>query len=206
MSVQPVTAAAVAVHRWSAAHVATDVALTPIAWRVWPPLRPPRRMEVPNIGLYGEQVAVEYLRRFAKEPDAARVGGELPVDLLSRRYAVEVKAGLVSNERRAQQWRLTFSEARGQERSRLQTMSAGERSQYFAAKQDRILTRKYAVLVELRRLTWRQLMPVTIALIVDAARSDVDLFWFYGWYQRIGWNTAATRAAYQGTFHVQRTD
>lgn len=202
---QTQTAAAAALQRWSAAPAPTRVRLTPLAWRVWPPRRAVAPLEMPALGAFGEILAVEYLRRYADEPDAQRIASsELPVDVLTARYAVEVKAGLSSNGRQAQQWRLTFSDAKGTERRTLAALSASERTAWFRRKQARIVERKTAVLDEVRRLAGRPIEPVTITVIVDAQRRDVDLFWFSGWHQRLGWNTPETRAAYRGTFHVQR--
>ncbi len=205
---QTTTAAATALHRWSGSPVPTHVALTPVRWRVWPPRnRCAWTLDMPALGAFGELVTVEYLRQFADEPDAQRLGGsELPVDVLTARSAVEVKAGLVTNGRQAQQWRLTFSDAKGEERRTLAQLSPAARKQWFARKQARIYDRKMAVLDEVRRLTGRIVEPVTITLIVDPIHRDVDLFRFDGWHQRIGWNTTETRAAYRGTFHVQRLE
>lgn len=155
-----------------------------------------------DVAFFGEDVAVAWLRQCAEQVDAERLGGVLPIDVLSSKYAVEVKAGLLTNSTNAQHWRLTFSAPRGAELKKLNAMDAEAQRRYRAAKQERIGRRKLALLDALRETTGWPLEPATLTMIVDQARRDVDVFWFEGWHRRIGWNSREARHAYRGSFSV----
>lgn len=156
-----------------------------------------------EIAFFGEDVAVAWLRQELGIADAERLGGVLPFDVLCRKYAVEVKAGLLTNSTNAQHWRLTFSAARGAELAKLEKMSEEAKRRHRAAKQERIEDRKMAMLDALRVQTEWPLAPATLTMIVDQARRDVDVFWFEGWHRRIGWNGAEAKQAFRGSYHVQ---
>lgn len=191
--------AAKALYRWTTAQTAAAAVLTPIRHRVYG--RAHGAVGLADLCFFGEDVAVAYMRAYV-EADAARLGGVLAVDVLSTSYAVEVKAGLVSNSRNAQHWRLTFSAERGLERSKMDRMTPGELKAYRARKKGRILTRKENLLVGLRSLTHRDIRPATVTMIVDPARQDVDVFWFDGWHHRIGWKGREADAGFRGSYHV----
>lgn len=200
MRKQAAIEASKALYRWSR-RMPAAATLTPIVHRVQG-----RSYVVAEpfdeLCFFGEDVAVAWMRQALGEDDAERLGGVLPIDVLSSRHAVEVKAGLLTNSANAQHWRLTFSAARGPEAAKLEAMSDAERRQYRAAKQDRIEARKLALLDALREQSGWPLAPATLTMIVDQARRDVDVFWFEGWHRRIGWNSREAREAYRGSFAV----
>jgi plasmid maintenance system killer protein len=153
-------------------------------------------------GAVGEGLAVEYMRNYMQAPDTQPLvrTKHLPLDLISREYAVEVKGGLVSNIRQAQQWRLTFSQFVGEEAERYARMSASERAMHTATKRFNIMQRKKKFLSHLNEAFKRELTPLTITTIIDCDRREADLFVFEGWHSRIGWNAPDTEDARRGTF------
>jgi hypothetical protein len=198
----PVHDAAKALYTWSAGvRTAPRAVLTPTFDRV--ALRPDAGTVWDDVCFFGEDVAVAWMRERLGERDAVRLGGVLAVDVLSQHFAVEVKAGLATNGEKAQQWRLTFSKARGAERDRLLRMTVEGRRRYREKKQQRIMLRKEALLRDLVALTKRAIAPATLTLIVDPVRRHVDVFWFAGWHNRIGWQSAEAARAFQGSFLVE---
>lgn len=189
-----------ALYTWSSNQALPAATLRKIDARV--KTRQFRPAVMDDVCFFGEDVAVAWMRQFMTESDAARLGGVLPVDVLSSRYAVEVKAGLLGIGPSSQHWRLTFSAARGAEMGRLENMTPEQRRVYRVGKQDRILDRKAELLRELRRMTGRWIAAATVTLIVDPSNRDVDVFWFDGWHKRIGWNSRQAAAAFRGTFAV----
>lgn len=153
MSSQVAVEASKALYRWSR-RLPEAATLTPIDRRVQG--RPDVIVEpFEELAFFGEDVAVAWLRQVLKISDAERLGGVLPIDVLSSQYAVEVKAGLLTNSTNAQHWRLTFSAPRGAELKRLNVMDSTQQRLYRAAKQERIEARKQAFLDALRSTTDR---------------------------------------------------
>jgi len=191
-----------ALYRWSVAAAAPlNATLEPICHRVWPRAHS-HAPAMTDLCFFGEDVATAFLREHGHAPDAGRLGGVLPIDILSSQYAVEVKAGTLSNSPNAQHWRLTFSAARGSEQVQIDQMTAEGRRLYWASKKARILSRKEALLEDLCLVTKREILPATVTMIVDAARMDVDVFWFDGFHHRIGWSSRQAEAGFRGSFHV----
>lgn len=153
-------------------------------------------------GRVGEAVVLAYMRQVLGLKDARAMNSEqtnFPVDLIEDHAPTEVKAGLVSNTRGAQQWRLTFSKESAKEKALYETMTSQERAAWNEKKQQRIHQRKQAVLKAVERETGRKQRPRTITTVLNPDTRVADIYVFDGWHDRIDWQSDLARAAYQGS-------
>jgi len=80
-------------------------------------------------GRIGEGVVMAWLKLQKGLRDAAPVNGEknnFPIDITAGGYAVEVKAGTISNTKGAQQWRCTIGQPGPSEKSMIKLMTKKE--------------------------------------------------------------------------------
>ena len=122
-----------------------------------------------------------------------------PIDLIEDHRPTEVKAGVVSNTRGAQQWRLTFSKESAAEKEAYELMSPEQRKEWNAGKQARIHERKAAKIAELEEKYQQPVHPRTVTVIVNPDTRTADLFSFDGFHDRIDWRSEAAKAGYIGT-------
>ena len=153
----------------------------------------------------GERIAAQFLRDHG-DTDVVPLGGTaMPFDVLTRQHAVEVKTGLVHTTAGSAQWRCSLPALQGSEEARVSRMTEAERSRYMADKRAAMMQRKADAVAEVQRVI--PVKPVTIALIldpvVDGALGKVDVFWFEGFHQRLGYRSPEARRAFRGTFLVQ---
>jgi hypothetical protein len=152
-------------------------------------------------GRVGEAVILAFLKSQGKE-DARPMNTaatNFPVDMIEDHAPTEVKAGLVSNTRKAQQWRLTFSKESKVEKEKYAKMSPEERKAWNAEKQARIHARKLQVLAAVEKKTGKKQKPRTMTTIINPDTKTADIYIFDGWHDRIDWQSDMAKKAYAGS-------
>jgi hypothetical protein len=155
-----------------------------------------------EVGAIGEQMVIDYLRSQGKR-DARTMNvrvNNAPVDLLQNHTAIEVKTGLVSNGKGAQQWRATIGQPGVKETQWLAKASSKSKAAWNERKAQAILDRKQQALKQISKELGRKVTGSTFALILNPDRKQADMFRFNGFHLRIGWNSPQTSKAYVGTF------
>lgn len=122
-----------------------------------------------------------------------------PIDIVWQDRAIEVKGGLVSNASQAQQWRMTIGEPGKEEAAALARMTAEEKADWNADKQEEIRRRKMDAVARLSREYGRALRPMTITLVMDPDSGLADIHEFDGFHDRIGWTSEAAAVGYRET-------
>lgn len=157
------------------------------------------------VGALGERIALEWLRgrglTDAKPMNMERAN--FPVDLIQDHEAIEVKAGLVSNSERAQQWRLTIGQPGPTETAWLARASDRAKERWNQQKVQAIATRKKTVLRQLSKDLGVKVKGRTMAFIVNPDTKTADLFVFEGFHARIGWKSEQARAGYVATVRYE---
>ena len=152
-------------------------------------------------GRVGEAVVLAWLKsqgfKDARPMNTSQTN--FPVDLIEDHAPTEVKAGMASNGRKAQQWRLTFSKESKKEVEMYEKMTPEERSQWNAQKQQRIHERKLAVLKAVEKQTGKKQKPRTVTTIINPDTRTADIYVFDGWHDRIDWQSDMAKKAYKGS-------
>ncbi|MGH8700303.1 MAG: hypothetical protein ACREVR_03885, partial [Burkholderiales bacterium] len=153
-------------------------------------------------GQLGELLAIEYLRRSGiKDARTMNIDrNNYPIDLLGDHRAIEVKAGLASNGKSAQQWRATVGQPGPAETKWLRKASPAAKAKWHERKLRAVITRKERAVREVSRKTGRQVRGMTVATIIDHDRRVVDVYKFDGFHSRIAWNSEQAKKAYAGSF------
>lgn len=154
-------------------------------------------------GAIGEHVAVAYLKSEGIH-DAAPLNlqtNNFPVDLIGDHICVEVKTGLVSNQKGAQHWRATIGQPGKKETEWLKTASKEEKAAWNRRKNQEILARKHKVLSDMTKKYGTKIKAKTLTTIINPDTHTADVFMFEGFHQSIRWNSEEAKKAYVGTFH-----
>lgn len=163
------------------------------------------RLSKLETGQVGELVAIEFLRKHGL-PDARAMNldrNNYPIDLLGDHRAIEVKAGLASNGRSAQQWRATIGQPGPAEQRWLRTASAAKKAAWNERKQREIIKRKERAAREVSRRTGRNVRGMTVAVILDPDRRIADVYRFDGFHSRIAWSSEQARKGYVGSYRYR---
>ena len=164
----------------------------------------PTKQETGDIG---ERVALQYLEHQVGE-SAIRLSrvkaNNFPIDVVVGNNVVEVKAGLASNGRTAQQWRLTIGQPGKAESAWLARASDKAKAAWNERKQKAIVERKIKAMRAVSKETGRKLTPKTVTLILNPDKGVADIYEFKGWHQNIRWNSSQAHAAYKGSFKYGR--
>lgn len=157
-------------------------------------------------GKLGEQVTIAYLkdRGFKDARSLNEKGNNYPVDLIQDHEVIEVKAGLVSNGERAQQWRATIGQPGVKEAAWLTKASDRAKEEWNEKKQQAVLDRKAQAIREVSKQVGHQVRGKTIALIINPHTRTVDVHEFKGFHLRIGWKSEEAKSAYRGSFKYKR--
>ncbi len=153
-------------------------------------------------GRVGEAVSLAYLKTVLGRKDARPMNSSktnFPVDALEDHAPTEIKAGLASNTRGAQQWRLTFSKESKKEKMLYESMTPEEKKAWNAEKQARIHARKQAVIRQLEKETGEKITPRTMTCIINPDTKTADIFIFDGLHDRIDWQSDMAKRAYHGS-------
>lgn len=181
------------------------VAVKPAKQRAWggkDPVELKTTLTKQETGRVGEAVALAWLKSqgFADARPMNSAATNFPIDLIEDHAPTEVKAGLASNGRGAQQWRLTFSKETAAEKSAYEKMTPAERERWNAEKQKRIHERKRRVIADLQKRNPRTpIKPRTITVVLNPDTRTADVFVFDGFHDRIDWQSAAAKSAYRGS-------
>lgn len=159
----------------------------------------PSKLEV---GKIGEHIVTQYLKDqgFADARSLNVNVNNFPVDLVQDHQAIEVKAGLVSNGKSAQQWRATIGQPGPKEAKWLARVSDRTKAKWNEKKQQAILDRKQAALKQLSKEYGRTVKGSTMTVILNPDKKTADLYRFPGFHLRIAWNSDQAKAGYVGTF------
>jgi len=182
----------------------SEVRLEPSATRAFDgrtPVPVREKLTKTETGNLAENVLVAWLRAQGMT-DAAPLNtgaANFPVDALEDHRPTEIKGGLVSNSKGAQQWRLTFSLESPAEREAYARMTPEGRSAWNLQKQQRIHERKQAVVEALARETGREIRPRTLCAVINPDTRVADVYEFDGFHDRIGWTSEMAQKGYRGS-------
>jgi broad specificity phosphatase PhoE/2'-5' RNA ligase len=126
-----------------------------------------------------------------------------PIDLVQDHQAIEVKGGLVSNSKAAQQWRATIGQPGKTETAWLKQAGKEEKAAWNDRKSQEILKRKADAVKELSKEHGVKFKGYTMTSIINPDTKTIDLYKFEGFHLRIPWNSPSAKAAYVGTFRYQ---
>jgi|SRR5215475_4460030 len=162
--------------------------------RVWTgkPVETKTQLSKLETGHLGEKIAQDYLKEEFGAVDTRKLGEgqtNFPVDIAGDSRVIEVKSGLVSNQRTGQQWRSTIGQPGKKERAWLAKQSAATIAKWNAQKSKAIIKRKNDAVKQLEKETGRKLKPMTLGLIIHPDKKTADVYEFDGFHLRIGWNS-----------------
>lgn len=181
--------------------------LTTSAERAWngEPKDLKHKLSKLEAGQLGEAIAVKVMQKGgAKDAGLLNVkGNNFPVDLAHNHEVVEVKTGLASNSRAAQQWRATIGQPGVKEAEWLAKASPDQKAAWNAKKQQMILRRKKAIVRDFSSKLGVKLEGSTMAMIIDSDRKIVDVYRFKGFHNRIGWSSSEAASAYVGSYKYE---
>jgi len=155
-----------------------------------------------EVGYLGEQIAAAYINTTQKQKAKTlnvKVNN-FAVDMMAGNRVIEVKAGLVSNGKSAQQWRATIGQPGVKESAWLAKASPEKKKAWNERKQKRILERKEAAVQALAKQCRCKIETLTVTSIINPDKKTADVFVFRGFKLRTGWTNPAVKAAYVGTF------
>lgn len=149
----------------------------------------------------GEQAVIDYAKANGiKDMHSLNVGmNNYPIDLQGDHIVVEVKAGLVSNTRGAQQWNAKIGQPGVKEQEWLSKISASTKAAWNKNKDVMILARKENARRALSRKHGTNLGARTATLIINPDTKSADLYIFEGFHKRIGWNSPQAKTAFVKT-------
>jgi hypothetical protein len=154
-------------------------------------------------GAIGEHIAVAFLKGEGIH-DAAPLNTRttnFPVDLIGDHILVEVKTGLISNQKGAQHWRATIGQPGKKETEWLKTASKEDKAAWNKRKNQEILARKNKVLDDMTKKYGTKIKAKTLTTIINPDTHTADVYLFEGFHSAIRWNSDEAKKAYQGTFH-----
>lgn len=156
-------------------------------------------------GAIGEKVVISYLKSQGfKDARSTNVKvNNFAVDLVHDHEAFEVKAGLVSNGKSAQQWRATIGQPGKAESAWLKKASPEAKRAWNEKKGQDILSRKTAALNTLSKQLGRKVKGSTFTVILNPDKKTADLYKFSGFHLRIAWNSAQAKAGYIGSYKYE---
>lgn len=149
-------------------------------------------------GALGEHIVTAHLKREGLS-DARPLNlktSNFPVDLVGDHELIEVKTGLASNGKAAQQWRATIGQPGKAETAWLKTASADEKSAWNERKSVAIMARKAAVVKQYSAEMGRPIAGKTMTVILNPDKRIADVYEFDGFHARIGWKSAQAEAGY----------
>lgn len=176
--------------------------------RVWTGEQQPKAEKLTKLktGEIGEQVAMQALEdKLGAEFKTVNVGvNNAPIDVIGDHTAVEVKAGLASNGKSAQQWRATIGQPGVAERAALKQMTPDEKRAHNKRKQAAILERKKEMVNEFSEKMGTPVKPATVGVILSPDGTKADVFMVPGFHLNLQWRSHATDDNYLGTYEVEQ--
>ena len=155
-------------------------------------------------GEIGEQVAIRAMSKYlgAEFSSINTIGNNAPIDIAGNHHAIEVKTGLSSNGKSAQQWRATIGQPGKQEAKLLKQMSPSEKEEYNNYKQEQILIRKNNMLQKMSQMAGTTIKPAVVGVILSPNGKKADVFFIPDFHLRLGWNKYAVEEYYIGSYDV----
>ena len=156
-------------------------------------------------GAIGEAVTMDVMAQIHGVPfGTVNVNvNNAPFDVSGDHMAVEVKTGLATNGKSAQQWRATIGQPGKEEAALLAKMTSDEKREHNAWKYQAILNRKHNLLAKMSQEAGSPIKPVTVGLILSGDGSKADVYAHDGFHLRIPWAKGATEENYLGTYDVK---
>lgn len=156
-------------------------------------------------GALGEQIAIAYLKsKGMKDARTLNVQrNNFPVDLIQDHSVVEVKTGLVSNGKSAQQWRATIGQPGKKEAAWLKTASKEQKAAWNLKKQQAILARKQKAVDEVSKQLGKRVKASTMGIIINPDTKRADIYVFKGFHLRVAWNSPQAKKAYVGSVQYE---
>ncbi len=190
--------------RGDTSSASTEPQLTATSGRAWSGTQTATKTKLSKleVGKLGEDIAIAYLKSKGMA-DARTLNvnvNNFPVDLIQGHGATEVKTGLVSNGKAAQQWRATIGQPGKAESAWLKTATPEQKRQWNEQKQHAILLRKDKAVRDLGRKLHKKVKASTITLILNPDTKTADVYHFKGFHLRIGWNGNLAKTGYVGSF------
>jgi hypothetical protein len=183
--------------------VDTGIKLSSVKDRAWSgsEIATKTSMSKLETGELGERILTQYLQDQGKA-DARPLNAKtsnFPVDLIQNHGVIEVKTGLVSNGKSAQQWRATIGQPGKQESAWLKKASPEAKAKWNERKAAEIIARKEAAVKQISKEVGRAVKGETMAVIINPDKKTADIFKFDGFHSRIGWKSPEAQRGYIGT-------
>jgi len=155
-----------------------------------------------EVGALGEKIIIAHLK--AQGLSDARPLNEAKanyaVDLVQDHGAIEVKTGLASNGKSAQQWRATIGQPGKAETEWLKKASPEDKAAWNEKKAKDIMDRKNAAVADLSKKLGRPVKSWTMTSIINPDTRTADIYKFEGFHARIAWNSPEAKKAYVGSY------
>jgi hypothetical protein len=152
-------------------------------------------------GRLGEKIVLEHLHsqgfKDAKPMNAKQ--NNYPIDMVQDHGAIEVKTGLVSNGKGAQQWRATIGQPGKKESAWLAKASAADKRAWNEQKSQDIIDRKNAATKALGKEFGGKFKGSTMTTIINPDTKTVDLYF----HSRIGWHSPQAKGGYVGSYQYR---
>ena len=165
------------------------------------PIATHNKMSKLEVGAIGEKLVTEWLKMEGKR-DARSLNvkvNNFPVDLIQNHHVIEVKAGLISNQKGTQHWRATIGQPGKKETEWLKTASKEKKAAWNAKKQQQIIDRKNAAVQKIGQDLGKKVKGYTYTVILNPDTKRADLFRFEGFHSSIRWNSPQAKSGYIGT-------
>lgn len=177
---------------------------TPKVWDGNPVSWKGKKLTKLQVGEIGENLAMRVLsEEMGVEFRTLNEGvNNAPIDVGGDHTAVEVKTGLASNGKSAQQWRATIGQPGKAETAALKQMTKEEKRAHNQYKQQKILERKQNMLDEMSQIAGAPVKGVTVGIILHPDGTKGDVYKFDGFHLRIPWKKAGELGEFMGTFNV----
>lgn len=158
-----------------------------------------------DTGKLGEHIAVAFMNKIGHQVTRMNVQhGNFPLDMITGKHAMEVKAGLVSNGLSAHKWNLKEGEPSERDKAWLKTASKAQVAKYHAVKKEEIIPRKMTAIKNVNKELGRNIKPYTVASIIHPDTQTADVYMFKGYHHEIRWRHSDTAKAYQGTYRYSK--
>lgn len=152
-------------------------------------------------GALGEKLIIAHLQANGlKDARTLNVNvNNFPVDLVADHGVIEVKTGLVSNSKSAQQWRATIGQPGKKETAWLKKATPEQKRAWNEKKAAKILERKQQALDDLSLIAGKRIRAYTYGVILNPDTKRADLYRFDGFHLRIGWSSSQAKTGYLGS-------
>ena len=179
------------------------IKITPTKERAWDGKQTDEKGGISKLetGRLGESIVLAYLQSQGMT-DARPLNAKtnnFPVDAIEDHGVIEIKTGLSTNGKSAQQWRATIGQPGKEETKWLKSASAEEKAAWNEGKAGEIISRKEAAVKEISREQGHEVKGRTMTVILNPSTKVADIYQFSGFHSRIAWGSAQAKAGYIGS-------